>query len=73
MSSFMQDVRIAIRGYVAKPLFTIVVLSILGLAIGANTAIFTVVNAVLLRPLEYPRASALVSISQRDGPHRGVA
>jgi putative ABC transport system permease protein len=66
MSSFLQDVRIAIRGYLAKPLFTIVVLSILGLAIGANSAIFTVVNAVLLRPLDYPQASALVSISQRD-------
>ena len=66
MSSFLQDVRIAVRGYLAKPLFTIVVLTILGLAIGANAAIFTVVNAVLLRPLDYPRASALVSISQRD-------
>ena len=50
----LQDVRIAVRGYLAKPLFTIVVLSILGLAIGANSAIFTVVNAVLLRPLDYP-------------------
>jgi putative ABC transport system permease protein len=66
MSSFLQDVRIAVRGYLAKPLFTIVVLSILGLAIGANSAIFSVVNAVLLRPLDYPRAFALVNISQRD-------
>src|SRR4051794_13551212 len=62
----LQDIRIAVRGYLAKPLFTIVVLSILGLAIGANSAIFTVVNAVLLRPLDYPDASALVSVSQRD-------
>src|SRR4051812_11150934 len=62
----LQDIRIAVRGYLAKPLFTIVVLSILGLAIGANSAIFTVVNAVLLRPLDYPQASALVSLSQRD-------
>src|SRR3954469_1331492 len=62
----LQDIRIAVRGYLAKPLFTIVVLSILGLAIGANSAIFTVVNAVLLRPLEYPDASALVNIAQRD-------
>ena len=44
----LQDIRIAVRGYLAKPLFTIVVLSILGLAIGANSAIFTVVNAVLV-------------------------
>ena len=66
MSSFLQDVRIAVRGYLAKPLFTIVVLAILGLAIGANSAIFSVVNAVLLRPLDYPRPFALVSVSQSD-------
>ena len=66
MSSFLQDVRIAVRGYLAKPLFTIVVLSILGLAIGANSAIFSVVNTVLLRPLEYRGASELVSVAERD-------
>jgi len=66
MSSFLQDVRIAIRGYLAKRLFTIVVLSILGLTIGANAAIFTVVNAVLLRPLDYPRSAELVSVQHRD-------
>ena len=66
MSSFLQDVRIAVRGYLSKPLFTIVVLAILALAIGANSAIFTVVNAVLLRPLDYPNATALVSVSGRD-------
>ena len=66
MSTFLQDVRIAVRGYLARPLFTIVVVAILSLAIGANSAIFTVVNAVLLRPLDYPNASALVSVSQRD-------
>lgn len=66
MNAFVQDVRIAVRGYLAKPLFTIVVLSILGLAIGANSAIFSVVNAVLVRPLDYPQASALVAIAQRD-------
>jgi putative ABC transport system permease protein len=66
MSSLLQDVRIAVRGYLAKPLFTIVVLTILALAIGANSAIFSVVNAVLLRPLDYPQSSALVKIAQRD-------
>jgi putative ABC transport system permease protein len=66
MSSFLQDVRIAVRGYLAKPLFTIVILSILGLAIGANSAIFSVVNTVLLRPLEYRGASELVSVAERD-------
>jgi putative ABC transport system permease protein len=66
MNSVLLDVRVAIRGYLAKPLFTIVILTTLAVAIGANSAIFTVVNAVLLRPLEYPTASALVNISQRD-------
>jgi putative ABC transport system permease protein len=66
MNSLLHDVRIAVRGYAAKPLFSVVVLTILGLAIGANSAIFSVVNAVLLRPLEYPDASELVSVSQRD-------
>src|ERR1700730_10389668 len=75
MSSFLQDVRVAVRSYVKKPLFTAVALLILGLAIGANSAIFSVVNAVLLRPLDYPRAPALVSIFQltRDGRRRPVS
>jgi hypothetical protein len=41
MNSFWQDVKIAVRLYVRKPLFTIVVLAVLGLAIGVNSAIFT--------------------------------
>ena len=65
MSSIWQDVRVAVRGYVKQPLFTIVVLTILGLGIGANSAIFSIVYAVLLRPLDYPRASELVVVSQR--------
>src|SRR3979411_2614945 len=72
MNSFAQDLRIAVRGYVNRPLFTLLVLSILGLAIGANSAIFSVVHAVLLRPLDYPHASELVSAYQvnRDTQRR---
>ena len=76
MRSCLQDVRIAVRGYLKAPLFTVVVLSILGLAIGANSAIFSVVNAVLLRPLDYPHASELVSAYQvnRDtGRRRAIS
>ena len=64
MNSFWQDVTIAVRLYVRKPLFTIVVLAVLGLAIGVNSAIFTVVNAVLLRPLPVAAPEQLVFIWQ---------
>jgi len=76
MTSLWQDVRIAVRGYVKKPLFTLAVLAILGLGIGANSAIFSIVNGVLLRPLDYPRASDLVSAYQvnRDtGRRRSIS
>ena len=64
MSSVWQDIRLAVRLYVKNPLFTIVVLAVLALAIGVNSAIFSVVNAVVLRPLPYPQASALVAVGQ---------
>jgi putative ABC transport system permease protein len=76
MHSVWQDVRIAVRGYLKKPLFTLVVLAILGLGIGANSAIFSIVNGVLLRPLDYPRAGELVSARQinRDtGRRRSIS
>ena len=64
MSSIWQDVRVAVRLYLRAPMFTVTVLVILALAIGVNSAIFSVVNAVLLRPLPYPRASELVAVVQ---------
>ena len=75
MSALVQDLRIAVRGYLKNPLFTAVVVTILALAIGANSAIFTVVNAVLLRPLAYPDASSLVSAFQvnRDAQRRPLS
>jgi len=73
MISLWQDVRIAVRGYLKNPLFTVVVLAILGLGIGANSAMFSIVNTVLLRPLDYPRAADLVVAFQmnRDTGRRG--
>ena len=76
MSALWQDIRVAVRGYAKRPLFTIAVLAILGLGIGANSAIFSLVNAVLLRPLDYPHASELVSVSQRNqesGERRSIS
>ena len=74
MDDFRQDVRHAVRGYAKTPLFTVTILLILALGIGANSAIFTIVNHVLLRPLDFPQAGALVSVSQvRLGGGRSAA
>src|SRR5438552_326144 len=55
-----QDVRYALRVARRFPAFTAIVVITLGFAIGANTAIFSVINAVLLRPLPFPDAGRLV-------------
>jgi putative ABC transport system permease protein len=76
MDAFWQDMRHAVRGYLQTPLFTIVVLGVLGLGIGANSAIFSIVHAVLLRPLDYPRSSQLVSayqVHRTTGQRRSVS
>jgi putative ABC transport system permease protein len=60
-----QDVRFAWRQFFQRPGFTLTALLILALGIGANTAIFAVVNAFLLRPLPYPHPERLVSLFER--------
>jgi predicted permease len=62
LSELRQDVRLALRHLRRAPAFTIVAVLTLVLAIGANTAIFSAVSAVLLRPLPYPHAERLTAI-----------
>src|ERR1051326_3482447 len=62
MSAFAQDVRYAIRLLANKPSFTVSAAACLALGIGATTAIFSVVNAVLLRPLPYANSTRLVRV-----------
>ncbi len=64
LESFFQDLRFGLRGLRRNPGFAAVAVLTLALGIGATTAIFTVVNAVLLRPLPYPHPEELVYVQQ---------
>lgn len=67
MRNFLRDLRYGARSLLRKPLFSAVVVTVLSLGIGANTAIFTVVYAVLLRPLPYDDPERILMITETDG------
>src|SRR5262245_43631446 len=63
VDSVARDLRYALRGLARRPAFTFAAVVTLALGIGATTAIFSVVYSVLIKPLPYPNADELVSIS----------
>ena len=62
LDSLWSDLRYALRGLRHQPTFTATALLTLALGIGANTAIFSVIDSILIRPLPYPQAEALVGV-----------
>jgi predicted permease len=66
MNSLAQDLRIALRAFVRNPGFALAAVVSLAIGIGANTSIFSVANALLLRPLPYKDASRLVILWNRS-------
>jgi predicted permease len=64
LDTIARNLRYALRALCHNPTFTVVAILTLALGIGANTAVFSVVNSVLLKPLPYPRSEELVSIRQ---------
>ncbi len=70
LDDLASDVRIACRGLLRRPGFALSAILTLAIQIGANTAVFCVVNSVLLRPLPYPDPDRLISVSMKaPGAH----
>src|SRR6267378_3885830 len=71
MDALLKDIRYGIRGLAKRPSFTFIAIVTLGIGIGANSAIFSAVNALLLKPLPFPELGRVVAIWDKM-PSRGV-
>jgi putative ABC transport system permease protein len=75
LESALRNLRLALRALGKTPAFTAVVVLTLAFGIGANSAVFSAINAVLLRPLPFPNSDRLVKLTQSDSrsPERAIA
>jgi predicted permease len=73
LESFLKDVRYGLRAMRRAPAFSCVVILTLALGVGVNTAIFSVVRAVLLKPLPYPDSERLVVFGEATGKAQGIS
>src|SRR5262249_17754592 len=71
MQHVLNDCRFALRSLRKNPVFAVIAIVTLALGVGATTAVFSVVNAILLRPLPYPNPDQLVQVFQTD-VRRGI-
>ena len=71
MAVLLRDLRFALRQLRRAPVFTLAAVACLGLGIGANTAIFSLINAMLVRPLPYPEPDRIMMVwSSSASRHR---
>jgi len=71
METLIKDLRFAVRSFIKRPGFLVIAVATLSLGIGATTAMFTVVNSVLLRPLQFPEPEQIVLL-EGVNPRQGI-